>query len=85
VLREYGLHSPPDVQVKVLEDADQAPEVPGVVHLVVPARPPAEDLLEEELIGTGIQPVSRCGCDRCHRCERCYCGRCGCSRCDRAD
>jgi hypothetical protein len=84
-LKEYGMDMPSGLQVKVLEDTEEVPENTGtIVHLVLPARPSDEDLLEEELVGgVGGQAVAychHCGCYSCYRCYRCGCG--GCARSD---
>ena len=80
-LKEYGVDMPAGLQVKVLEDTEEVPENTGtIVHLVLPARPSDEDLLEEELVGgVGGQAVAychHCGCYSCYRCYRCGCGGC---------
>ncbi len=69
VLREHGLESAPDVEVRVVEDTGR------VRHFVLPASP-AGELTDEELSpGAGTDSFSgfSFGCGRC--------GRCGCG-CD---
>ena len=81
-LKEYDLTVPEGVRLQVLEDPDTIPEDTNeVFYLVLPGRPPAEDLSEEELCGVGGDVITaRCGCERCS-CERCSCERCSCERC----
>jgi Nitrile hydratase, alpha chain len=69
VLREQGLNVPAGVRVNVMENTDGVMEnTDGVLNLVLPAKPSALDLCDEELqmaaVGRG-----RCDCD-C----RGYCG-----------
>jgi hypothetical protein len=82
-LQECGLTIPPGIQVKVVEGNSAVEDTNDLLHLVLPPRPSAEDLSEEELLA-GSTPVGatpcgwceRCECHRCHHCERCSCGRC---------
>lgn len=70
VLREHGLEVAPELDVKVVEDAEQ------VRHFVLPASP-AGELADEELSPTaGTYSYSGfCrGCGRCGACGRCGCG-----------
>jgi hypothetical protein len=79
ILREYDLTPPAGVRVEVLEDSDRvAQDTDGVIHLVLPGKPSAVELSEDELCSVG-GPVAadRCGCERCHRCYRCHCEWCG--------
>lgn len=70
VLREHGLETAPEIEVKVVEDTEQ------VRHFVLPASP-AGELTDEELSPTAgadsFSGFSR-GCGRCGRCGRCGCG-----------
>jgi len=81
ILREYGVETPAGFEVKVLENVEEMPEnTDHLLHLILPARPSDEDLLEEELIaGAGSSTAAycyHCGCYRCYRCGRCGCGGC---------
>jgi len=82
VLAEYGLTPPGRVEVVAGPDA-VAEEVDGVLRLVLPAKPSAEELSDEELCSVGAGgAVARCGdewcrCEACRRCrEFCRCGGC---------
>jgi hypothetical protein len=80
VLKEYDLAPPAGTRIEVIEDPDRAPEDSDrVIHLVLPAKPSAEELSEDELcsVGGGVA-VARCGCGGCHACRGCGgCGACG--------
>ena len=90
VLNENGLAPPAGERLEVVENTD------AVEYLVLPAKPAAQELSEEELHrvvgGHGYEGCYRCG-DDCRRCgdEGCYrcgdgCRRCGdegCYRCER--
>jgi hypothetical protein len=90
-LQEYELTPPPGVRITVLEAPDEVPaEADGVRYLVLPAKPSAEELSEDELCslsGTvvGVNYCEWCRCERCHHCERCACERCGCHHPPRPD
>jgi hypothetical protein len=86
-LKEFGVETPAGLRVEVLQNADPAPRnTDTVMYLVLPAKPSAADLSEEELRdGTGGQGLARCGCEFCVSCERCSCEKCGCERCARCD
>ena len=54
VLTEYDLPPPAGVRIEVLEDPDRVPEdTDGVMHLVLPGKPSAAELSEEELCNVG--------------------------------
>ncbi len=76
VLEENGL-APAGRRIKVVENDDE------VVHLVLPGRPGAQQLSEEELRPAGAEQCFRCG-EGCFRCGE-SCVRCGesCHRCER--
>jgi hypothetical protein len=76
VLKEYDLPPPPGVRIEVLEDPDRVPEdTDGVMHLVLPGKPSAAELCEDELCSFGSAvAVARCGCGGCG-CRGC--GGCG--------
>jgi len=83
VLTEYGVTLPAGLQVKLLESTEKVPNnTDDLVHVIFPAKPSAEDLSEEELLGgapgTAVAGCHRCSCHHCHWCERCACERCGC-------
>ena len=81
-LREYGVLPPAGRPIRVVEDGQATPNKDDVLLLVLPPKPAAADLSEEELVGGVAGPgVARCGCEACyshtcHHCERCACGRC---------
>ena len=81
VMREVGLEPPPGRQIRVVEDTGD------VLHLVLPSKPSAQALSEEELHGGGggygAESCFRCG-ESCFRCAE-SCRRCGeeCHRCER--
>jgi hypothetical protein len=79
VLEEYDMPPPVGLRIEVLEDPDQVPEdTDSVMHLVLPRKPSAAELSEDELCSVGgAVSDARCGCERCHRCERCHCEWCG--------
>jgi hypothetical protein len=68
VLGERGMPVPPGTQIKVVEDTDQ------VRHFVLPAKPSAAQLSEEQL-----QTVAAAGCGNCtpctcqQSCQNCSC------------
>jgi hypothetical protein len=73
VLREYDLAPPAGLRVEVLADPDQVPEdTAGVIHLVLPEKPSAAELSEDDLFSMG----GAVGADRCG-CGGCGCGGCG--------
>jgi hypothetical protein len=80
VLKEYDLPPPVGLRIEVLEACDRVPEdTDRVMHLVLPGKPSAAELSEEELCSAG-GPVAadRCGCGGCHGCGGCRgCGGCG--------
>ncbi len=78
-LQEYDLPAPAGLRVEVLEEPDWVPnDTDGVMHLVLPGKPSAAELSEEDLCSVGgAVGAERCGCGSCHRCHRCYCGWCG--------
>jgi Nitrile hydratase, alpha chain len=83
-LKDYGLDMPAGVRVLVLENPDTMPQnTDEVLHFVLPPKPSAEDLSEEELHGGTVGPgLDRCGCGHCG-CQHChYCARCACDLCD---
>ena len=67
VLREHGLEISPEVEVKVVEDANE------VRHFVLPANPVGE-LTDEELSPTAGADSFSGGSGGCGGCG---CGRCG--------
>jgi hypothetical protein len=77
VLTEYDLPPPAGLRIEVLVDPDLVPEdTAGVIHLVLPGKPSAAELSEDELCNDGgIVAAARCGCGGCHSCGRC--GGCG--------
>jgi len=79
ILQEYDLTAPAGFRFEVVDDPDSVPrDTNGVIHLVVPGKPSARDLSEEELCSVGgAVSVDRCGCGGCHRCHRCACEWCG--------
>jgi hypothetical protein len=83
VLTEYGLSPSAGLRIEVLEDTERVPEdTDGVMHLVLPAKPSAAELCEDDLCSPG-GPVAvlRCGCGGCHQCGG-GCGGCvGCVWC----
>jgi hypothetical protein len=78
VLTEYGLPLSAGLRIEVLENPDRVPEdTDGVMHLVLPGKPSAAELSEEELCNGGAVAAARCGCGGCHSCGRCGgCGAC---------
>lgn len=78
VLREYDMPPPSGLRIEVLADPEQVPEdTAGVMHLVLPGKPSAAELSEDDLSSIG-GPV---GADRCG-CGGCGCGGCrGCGAC----
>lgn len=75
VLTEYDLRPPAGVRINVLEDAEHVPaDTESVMHLVLPSKPSAMELSDEELCSPGTA-VARCGCGGCHGCGGC--GGCG--------
>ena len=77
VLKERGITTPPNVQIKTIEDTA------NVMHLVLPMKPAAAELSEEEL---STVAGGWCGCGGCYHCGcGCRCGGCGggcwCRRC----
>ena len=77
VLKERGIKSPPNVQIKTIEDTA------NVMHLVLPMKPAAAELSEEELSTVaGGQHHCHHGCHHCGHGCRCGCGGgCGCGGC----
>jgi hypothetical protein len=80
-LNEYDLPSPAGLRIEVLDNPNRVPEdTDGVMHLVLPGKPSAAELSEDELCSVGGSgAVNRCGCEDCHRCEQCH--RCHCEWC----
>jgi hypothetical protein len=80
-LQEHGLTPPAGVRVVVLDRADEAPAGDGVLRLVLPDKPSAEELSEDELCSVGgavgLARCEWCRCEHCHRCGE-FCCRCGC-------
>ena len=58
VLKERGITTPPNVQIKTIEDTA------NVMHLVLPMKPAAAELSEEEL-STVAGGHCHCGCHHC--------------------
>jgi hypothetical protein len=80
ILKEYDLPPPAGLRIEVVEGSDHVPEdTDGVMHLVLPGKPSAAELSEDELCsGGGAVAAARCGCGGCHACGRCgACGACG--------
>jgi hypothetical protein len=77
VLSEYDLSPPAGLRIEVLENPDRVPEdTEGVMHLVLPGKPSAAELSEEDLGKSGgAVDAARCGCGGCHGCGGC--GGCG--------
>lgn len=71
VLAEFGFDTPEGVEIRVLEDTDK------VRHLTIPASP-AEELEDEELVGTADSEMY---CGFCGWCGRCGCWCRGCRGC----
>ena len=61
VLKEYVLSPPAGLRIEVLENPERVPEdTEGVMHLVLPAKPSAAELSEDELCsmdGGGLWPA----------------------------
>jgi hypothetical protein len=76
-LEEYELTAPAGRRIQVLENPERVPEdSDSVLHLILPARPSAEELSEEDLYSSGgTEPSAYCGHDWC-RCYRCHCEWC---------
>jgi len=78
VLKERGITTPPNVQIKTIEDTAD------VMHLVLPMKPAAAELSEEELSTVAGGWCGGCGCRGCG-CRGCGCrgcgGGCGCGGC----
>ncbi len=74
VLKERGITTPPNVQIKTIEDTAT------VMHLVLPTKPAAAELSEEELSTVAGGYCRGCGgCRGGCRCGGCRCGgACGC-------
>ena len=54
VLKEYDLTPPAGVRLAVLEDRDRAPDdTDDVMHLMLPGKPSATELSEDELCSSG--------------------------------
>jgi hypothetical protein len=77
VLAEYDMPAPAGVRVEVLQNPDRVPEpTEGVMRLVLPGKPSAAELSEDELCSAStIVDAARCGCRGCHACGGC--GGCG--------
>ena len=77
VLKENGVIVPADVTINVRENTDQ------VVNLVLPVKPSAAELSEEELHQAAGGHCHGChGCGGCRGCGGCGgCHRCGCEGC----
>jgi len=77
VLAEYDLAPPVGVRIEILEDASCEPvDSDEVMRLVLPSKPSANLLCEEDLCSTvGPVAAARCGCGGCHGCGGC--GGCG--------
>ncbi len=79
VLKEYNLPPPAGFRIEVSENPDWLPENPdGVMRLVLPGKPSAAELSEDELCSVGgAVAADRCGCEWCHHCHHCeWCGGC---------
>jgi hypothetical protein len=88
VLKEYDLAQPAGLRIEMLQDPEWVPEsTDEVLYLVLPVKPPDEELCEDDLCSVGgAVGVERCGCGWCHRCERCHCEWCrGCYHPPRPD
>jgi hypothetical protein len=70
-MKDNGLIVPAGITIKVLENTDK------VINLVLPVKPSAAELSQEELQQAAGGYCRRCGCGRCG----CGCERCGCARC----
>jgi hypothetical protein len=77
-LEEYDLPSTAGLRVAVLDNPAQLPEdSEGVIHLILPAKPSAMDLAEDDLSSIGPVGAERCWCGGCWRCAGCgACRRC---------
>ncbi len=54
VLKEYDLPPPAGLRIEVLENPDRVPEdTDGVMHLVLPGKPSAVELCEEDVCSVG--------------------------------
>ena len=74
VLAEHDLAVPPGTEVEVVLGTEvQVDDSDTVRRFILPARP-AEELIEEDLVGPA---VAYCGCGGCGRCGGCGC-RCRC-------
>jgi hypothetical protein len=80
VLREAGIAVPPGVPVRVLEH-DAADDASSEACLRLPAKPPADDLIEEDLglAQAGGSPSAYL-CVAHSRTHTCHTGPCGCRR-----
>jgi hypothetical protein len=78
VLKEYGMTPPAGLRIEVLADPDLVPDdTADVMHLVLPGKPSASELSEEDMCSLG----GAVGADRCG-CGGCGCGGCrGCAAC----
>ena len=74
VLKERGITTPPNVQIKTIEDTA------NVMHLVLPMKPAEGELSEEELSTVAGGWCGGCGCRGCGGCGGCG-GGCGCGGC----
>jgi hypothetical protein len=70
VLRERGIQAPAGVEVRVIADTDR------LAHWVVPARPTASELSEEDLRAVAGGQCGACRCNCGSSCGGCGC-RCG--------
>ena len=79
VLAEDQMPPPAGLRIEVLENPDRIPEdTKDTMHLVLPAKPSAAELSEEEwCTGPSGNRVARCGCGGCHGCRGCG----GCDSC----
>jgi hypothetical protein len=73
VLAEYEVPPPPGLRIEVHHNPDRVPEdTAGVMHLVLPSKPSAAELCEDDLCSAGgAVAVDRCGCGGCHHCGGC--------------
>jgi hypothetical protein len=79
-LKEYDLPPPAGLRIEVLENPNRILEdIDGVMRLVLPSKPSAAELSEEDLCSIGgAVAAERCGSGGCHACGHCGgCEACG--------
>src|ERR1700733_11480951 len=68
ILTEYQLVPPAGLRIEVLQNPARVPEGgDGIMQLVLPEKPSAAELSEDELCSAGSAvAAARCGCGGCH-------------------